>query len=194
MVLCLPAMAADCVGLKKNPAVYINVPDWEKKVVQPRVPMDLWHGNVLATLVDNYDLVVDVVPVENGACVSLKTVNAIVGYNDFNVQIDIRHTPDTCTYNAILKHEDKHIKTYLSVIDDFKADLQKTIYRAADSVMPIFIHDITQVDDAVDMMNEELQSHPEMILIKQKIRAAQEIKNKQVDEQENKDELKKCLL
>lgn len=189
----LPLMANDCLEYKKMPRVILNVPDWGKTVVQPRAPMDLWHGNVIATLTDNYDIIVDINPVDGGFCVALKTLDAVVGYNDFLVQIDIRHVPDTCAYNAVLSHEDKHIKTYLSVIDDFKPELQKSIFSAADSVMPIFVKNKDDVDMAVDMMNTEFQNHPDLILIKQKIKAAEEIKNKHVDRNEKGADLANCF-
>jgi hypothetical protein len=183
---------ADCVAYKKLPAVYINVPDWDKTIVQPRREMDQLHGNVVATMVDNYQIDADVVPVDGGFCVGLKSVNAVVGYNDFVVNIDIRNTPGSCEYNAVLAHEDKHIKTYLSVIDDFKGDLQKSVYSAAQSVMPQFVKSRDMVDSVVDDMNMQLQSHPDVVLVKQKIFADVEIKNKQIDRKESGAELKKC--
>lgn len=184
--------AADCVAYKKIPAVYINTPDWSKTIVQPRKEMDLLHGNVVATMVDNYQINADVVPVDGGFCVGLKSVNAIVGYNDFVVNIDMRHIPESCEYNAVLAHEDKHIKTYLSVIDDFKGELQKSIYSAAQSVMPRFVKNRHLVDGVIEKMNDELQSHPDVVLVKQKIFADVEIRNKQIDRAESGDELKKC--
>lgn len=189
----MPAWAMDCLGFKHIPRILINTPDWEKTVVQPRAEMDLWHGNVVATLTDSYDIIADVNPVDDGFCVGLKTVDAIVGYSDFVVQIDIRHTPDTCPYNTILAHEDLHVKTYLSVIDDFKGELQSALYNAADSIMPIFVRTRDDVDAAIDMMNVEFQMHPELILVKQKIKAAEEIRNKQIDQQETGAGLRMCF-
>ncbi len=189
----MPAWAMDCLRFKQIPRVLINTPDWSKTVVQPRAEMDLWHGNVVATLADNYDIIADVNPVDGGFCVGLKTVDAVVGYSDFVVQIDIRHTPNTCPYNAILAHEDMHIKTYLAVIDDFKAELQNAVYGAADSVMPIFVRTREDVNAAIDMMNDELQAHPELILVKQKIKAAEEIRNKQIDQNETGVGLRMCF-
>lgn len=187
------AVANDCLKFKKNPAVFVNLPDWEKVVVQPKTPMDFWHGNVVATLVDNYDFVADVNPVDDGFCVGLKTVEALVGYSEFIVQIDMRHVPKSCSYNAVLKHEDKHIKSYLSVIDDFKPDLQQSMFVAADSVMPVFVKSKDDVDAVIDLFNMEFQKHPEIILLKQKIKAAQEIRNKQIDQSESGAELDKCF-
>lgn len=186
------ARAADCLQFKKIPGVFLNTPDWTKSVVQPRVPMNLLHGNVVATLVDNYQINADVNPVDGGFCVGLKSVSAVVGYNDFVVNIDIRHVPGSCEYNAVLAHEDKHIKAYLSVMDDFRADVQKSVYSAAQSIMPRFVKSHDGVGAVVEMMNSQLQSHPDLVLVKQKIGAAQEIRNKQIDKVESGADLKSC--
>ncbi|MBQ7289961.1 MAG: hypothetical protein IJW84_03660 [Alphaproteobacteria bacterium] len=185
-------MAADCLQFKKIPGVYINTPDWTKTIVQPRTPMDLWHGNVVATFVDNYQINADVNTVDGGFCVGLKSVNAVVGYNDFVVNIDIRNVPGTCEYNAVVAHEDKHINAYLLVVDDFKGDLQRSIYSAAQSIMPRFVKSRDDIDGVIEAMNDQLQSHPDLVLVKQKINAAQEIRNKQIDKIESGADLKSC--
>lgn len=189
----VPAMADDCVAYKLTPKITIDNPSWVKEVVQPLEPMDLWHGNVVATMVDNYDIVADVTSIEDGFCIGLKSVHATIGYSDFSVRIDIRHTPNTCSYDAVLAHEDQHIRQYLSVIDDFKEDLHKSVFVAADSVMPIFVPDMELFDAAIDELNKELQAHPDLILVKQKIKAEEEIRNKRVDLVDTGAGLKKCF-
>lgn len=185
--------ADDCLAYKLNPAVFIQTPAWTKEVVQPLKEMDLFHGNVIATMTDNYDIVADITSIEDGFCVAIKSVNASVGYSNFLVQIDIRHQPETCSYNAVLLHEDEHIRAYLSVIDDNVAELQKSLYNAADSIMPIFVRDQSDIDAAVDELNIQLQSHPDLILIKQKIKAGEEIRNKRIDQNDTGAALKKCF-
>ena len=185
--------ADDCLVYKKIPQIYIDEPDYITQIVQPAKHMDLWHGNVVATMIDNYDIVTDIKPVNDGFCVVLKTVNSVFGYSNFMVNIDIRHTPDTCAYNVILDHEKKHIKQYLSVIKDFKKELQDSIFNASDSIMPIFVKSKDDISLAIDKMNNELQSHPDLIIIKQKIKAAEEIRNKKIDQNNNKNELEKCF-
>ena len=187
------ANANECAEYKIKPKITINIPDWTKTVVQPHKTMDLLHGNVVATLVNNYDINANITSVKNGFCVWLKSVDATIGYTDFLVQIDIRHKPKTCSYNAIINHENKHIDAYLSVIEDYKKDLYNALYSASDSIMPIYVKNSSDIDAAVEKMNNELQSHPDIILIKQKIHAYEEIKNKIVDQNENYSELKKCL-
>ncbi len=183
----------DCMSYKVRPRITVATPAWTKQVVQPLREMDLLHGDVIATLVDNYDITGDVTGIEDGFCVSLKSVAATVGYNDFLVQIDIRHRPDTCAYNAVLSHEDQHIRAYLSIIDDFQTELHNAIYAAADSVMPVFVSDEEGIDGALDLLNQKLQEHPDVVLVKQKIKAAEEIRNKNVDADDDGSRLKQCM-
>lgn len=187
-----PVWAGDCLRFKKIPAVFINTPDWSKTVVQSDKLPDVWHGNVIATMVDNYQITADINKVDGGVCIGIKSIDAIVGYNQFTVFIDIKHQPNSCEYNAILAHEDKHIKTYLEVMNDFKAEMQRALFLAADSVMPIFVPSKNDADQAIDNINADFQANPNLILVKQKINAAQEIRNKTVDQMEDNKELKKC--
>lgn len=183
----------DCVVYKMTPDVQLSAPNWEKSVVQPLKPMDLWHGNVVATLVDNYDITGDVTPIEDGFCVALKSVKATVGYSDFLVQIDSRHRRGTCSYDAILSHEDEHIRAYLSVIDDLMSSLQDAVETAAQSVMPVFVRNESDIDGAIDELNRRLQTHPDIVLINRRIRANEEIKNKAVDAHDDGARLRRCM-
>ena len=183
----------DCIDYKLSPHVAITAPSWTKEVVQPIHQMDLLHGDVIATLVDNYDITADTTDIEGGICVTLKSVDAVVGYEHFLVQIDIRHAPNTCTYDAILSHEDEHIRAYLGIIDEYGDELNAAISSAANSIMPIFVEDRIDVDAAVDALNNALQSHPDVILIKQKIKAAEEIRNKRVDALDNGTRIRQCM-
>ena len=188
------ANADECAAYKVMPKITINIPDWDVDVVQPRQPMDLLHGNVVATLVNNYDIIADITSIEDGYCVGLKVVEAKIGYTDFLIKIDNRHHPKTCSYKAILAHENKHIEAYLSVIDDYQKELYNSLYSAANSIMPIYVKYKSDIYTTIDKLNDELQKHPDIILLIQKIHAAEEIKNKTIDQQEDYSELKKCIL
>ena len=186
--------ADECVSYKITPRITVNNPSWTKEVVQPLEEMNLWHGNVIATMVDNYDIVADITSIEDGFCVGIKQVDAEIGYSNFLVQVDIRHKPGMCSYDAVLGHEDQHIREYLSVIDDFKISLHDALYMSANSVMPIFVEDVADIDAAIEQLNNKLQSHPELILIKQKISAAEEIRNKKIDQNDAGAAIKKCNI
>ena len=172
--------ADDCLGYKLTPNVNINTPSWEKNVVQPLQHIDVLHGDVIATLVDNYEITSDITSIEDGFCVGLKNIDATIGYTDFLVQIDISHKPNTCSYNAVLQHEDEHIRAYLSVIDDNQDLIKQSIISAADSITPIFVHEQKDIESAIDKLNEQIQQHADIILLRQRIKADEEIRNKHI--------------
>lgn len=187
------ANANVCAVYKITPKITIDFPDYSIDVVQSQKPMDLLHGNVVATLVNNYDIVADITSIEDGYCIGLKAIEATIGYTDFLIKVDNRHIPKTCSYNAIVNHENKHIEAYLSVIDSYKKDLYESLYSAANTIMPIFVKKQSDINNAIDKLNDDLQNHPDIVLIIQKIHADEEIKNKAIDQVEDYSELKKCL-
>lgn len=184
--------ADDCLDYKLSPNVKVITPLWEKTVVQPLQDMDVLHGNVIATLIDNYEITADITSIEDGFCVSLKDVETTLGYSDFLVQIDKSYKKNTCSYDAVLSHEDEHIRAYLSIIDDNQELIKNSIKTAADSIIPVFVKNEKDIESAIDKLNEKLQNHPEIILLKQHIKTDEEIRNKYVDEKNTSETLKKC--
>jgi hypothetical protein len=193
--LACPAFAYDydCLLLKTDPQVRLTVPEWTKEVVQPLQPMDLLHGNVIASLREEYDLQAELEQVEDGFCLVLRGVSATVGYTDFMVQIDSRHKPDSCAYNLTMEHEDEHIRAHLSVIDDMKGEIESAVETAAGAVMPMFVETRKDAADALDKMNREIQQHPAVVLANQKIKAEQEIRNKKIDQREDGIKINQCI-
>lgn len=185
--------ADDCLDYKLTPNITIKSPTWTKSVVQPLKSMDVLHGDVIATLVDEFEITTDLTSIEDGFCVALKNIDVTIGYSDFLVQIDKSHNINTCSYNAILQHEDEHIRAYLSVIEDNQEMFKKSIENAADSIVPIFIKNEKDIEYAIDKLNNELQNHPDIILLKQQIKAGEEIRNKYVDINDTGETLRKCF-
>ena len=185
--------ADDCLDYKLTPKITIKSPTWTKSVVQPLKSMDVLHGDVIATLVDEFEITTDLTSIEDGFCVALKNIDVTIGYSDFLVQIDKSHNINTCSYNAILQHEDEHIRAYLSVIEDNQEMFKKSIENAADSIVPIFIKNEKDIEYAIDKLNNELQNHPDIILLKQQIKAGEEIRNKYVDINDTGETLRKCF-
>lgn len=193
LIMPIFCLADDCLDYKLTPIVSINNPLWTKSVVQPLKPMDVLHGDVIATLVDNYEITGDITSIEDGFCVALKKVDVVIGYSDFLVQIDISHKPNTCSYNAILAHEDEHIRAYLSLIEDNNDLFKKSVSYAADSLSPVFVKNEKDVESALDKLHQQLQNHPDIVLLKQRIKAEEEIRNKYVDQNDTGETLKKCF-
>lgn len=186
--------AGECLQYKMVPTAKVKTPEYSATIVQPKEPMNKYHGNIVATLIQDFDLFVDIIAVGDGYCVAIKSINAEIGYNDFEIKIDNSNIRKSCEYNAVLNHEKKHMNAYLSVIDDLKFDIESSVINAANSVMPVFVSKREDLDSAIEKMNTEIQSHPDVILIKQKINSAVEIRNKRIDQNETNEELNKCQL
>jgi len=191
-VSAFPSFSDECLHYKISPNVEVSVPEWTKSVVQPLKPMDLLHGNVAATMIEEYALSVEANPIEDGYCVVLTGIEANLGYTEFLVQIDLRHRPGTCGYNVTLDHEDQHIAAHLSVIHDSEMDIKRSIMAASESIMPIFVPYGNDISIALDLIERDIQSHPDIILMKQKINAEQEIRNKKVDERDDGRRINDC--
>ncbi|MBR0212059.1 MAG: hypothetical protein IJQ55_00485 [Alphaproteobacteria bacterium] len=185
--------ADDCLGYKISPIINLKQPEWEENIIQPLEHTDILHGDVIATLVNEFEITGDITSIEDGFCVALKNIDATIGYSDFMVQIDIFYQKDSCEYNAILQHEDEHIRAYLSVIEDNQNLFKKSIQSAAESITPVFVKNEQDIESAIDKLNEQLQNHPDIILLKQKIKADEEIRNKYVDLNDTGKTLKKCF-
>lgn len=194
ILFCSPLLADDCIEYKKKPNIHLNTPEYNINIEQPDTEMDLsLHGQVLASMVFGNSISVDIVFIKKGFCISLDKVEMDFGYQDFNVQIDKNYTPGTCAYDAVMKHEQKHIDTYLSVMNDYRAELEKAAFTAADSVMPVLVKTKSEINNVVEKFNEDFQNHPDLILVKQKIMAEQEIRNNKVDQIEDGADLMKCF-
>ena len=193
LVCAMPANASDCIQFKKTPTVNISAPIWNKSVVQPLAPMDLLHGVVIATFSEEYSLTIEANPVSGGYCVVLSAVDANVGYTEFLVKIDSRNRPGSCAYDAILAHEQMHISAHLSVLDDSGQDIMRSVAAAANSIMPIFVPAGDGFDRALDLMQRGMQAHPDIVLMKRKINAENEIRNRRIDMQDDGRAVRACL-
>lgn len=188
----LSLFANDCLLYKTTPTIEINTPTAQIDVVQPLRQMSDLHGSVVATMIENFEITGDTIATEDGFCVGIKSVDATIGYANFQISIDSRYALNSCEYGAILAHENKHVKTYLDTMRDNKDMIYNAVGSASNSLIPIFVKMENEIDAAFDKLNNELQSHPEIILINQKIGADQEVKNKALDADSNNDYLKQC--
>lgn len=194
MFISCPLLADDCLEYKKKPEVILSKPKYTIEINQPDESMDLsHHGHVIANLTQKTNIETEVVFIKTGFCVSLKSIDVEFGYNNFLVEVDKSYKENTCPFNAVMAHEQKHIDAYLSVIDEFKSDLENTFFTASDSVMPVFIEKKSDFDNALEIINNKIKNHPDLILIIQKIKAEEEIRNKKIDQTEKGEELLKCF-
>jgi translation elongation factor EF-G len=184
-----PLLAENCLQYKISPNVKVIKTKWVQKVVQPDQPMDSLgfarHGTVETGSEEKYDLQVYTIASENGYCVQLNSLSATLGYTGFQINIRKSYTPDSCEYKVILDHENEHVSAYIKALDNESENIKKAIHLAADSIIPVFVPSLDGVSAALDKIKQEFQSHPEIILMKQKLDAQQEILNKKVDEHDD---------
>ena len=193
--------ADDCLQYKITPNVTVKNPEWTKTVVLSDNPMDEYNGKYISfklhgitetNLQELYDIDFGIVQSGDGFCIFIKGANVSIGYENFSVKIDKSHKVNSCSYNAVLNHEEKHIDAYLSVLEDLKPDIESSVFNAMNSVMPMFAKDVSTADLMVDELYKKIENHPDIILIRQKINAAVEIRNKRIDQNETNEELNKC--
>ena len=170
-----------CLEYKIVPSLEIKVPNYEISLSQPDKKMDLLHGDVVSTLIEEYEITFGAKIVKDGYCVYIKNVTLNIGYTNFSIQIDKRHDPDSCAFEAIKDHENDHIKAHLSVIDDSMTDIKQAIKDASNNILPIFITDSSKIDSAMNELEYNFQNQPQIILMRKKLNAEQEIRNKKVD-------------
>lgn len=179
-----PLYASDCLQYKVSPSVKIISTKWTQKIAQPDAPMDALHGTVVASFDEAYDLRVSAVPADTGYCVVLNGLDATLGYTEFLINIDKSHAPNSCEYKMTLDHESEHVAAYIAALSDESENMKKSIGVASNSIMPVFVPSLDGVSAALDSMQKELQSHPDIVLMKQKLSASQEILNKKVDQRD----------
>lgn len=184
--------ADDCLQYKTSPKIKIINTEWKQNVVQPEQPMDSLHGVVVASFDEEYDLQVSATPSDTGYCVALNELKATIGYTNFSINIDHSHRPDSCEYKMTLDHENEHISAYLQAFDGESENIKTSIQLAADSIMPVFVPSLDGVNSVLDKMQQELQSHPDVVLMKQKLDTQQEILNKKVDERDDGKRINLC--
>lgn len=199
--LAFPVIADDCIQYKKTPFVNIKNPEWTKTVVLSDEPMDEYkgknfsfklHGITETSFMEKYEIDFNVIPEQDGYCLVINGADVLIGYENFLVKIDKSHKVNSCSYNAVLKHEEKHIDAYLSILKDMEPDIKNSIFNAMNSMMPMYAPDFESIDSLVDELYKKIEKHPELVLLNQKISAAQEIRNKRIDQDENNYELKRC--
>ena len=71
--------------------------------------------------------------------------------------------------------------------------IKQSLTSAANSITPIFVKNQSDIEYAIDKLNDEIQTHPDVILLKQQLKAEEEIRNKRVDQNDNNNHLKSCI-
>ena len=184
--------AKACIQHKQTPVINFSLPAYTIKVERIDLGGNL-HGMVSARFQESYTITVDAVPVRGGGyCVALTAVDARAGYTEFIIKIDKRYASGSCEYEIIMAHEMRHVNAYIDTISNFSDALASTIFNAANSVKPRKLCSGCDIDEIIDTMKYEIFSHPEMTLLRQRINATIEFKNRQIDAGHDHTQIARC--
>ncbi|GHT58720.1 hypothetical protein FACS18945_4780 [Bacteroidia bacterium] len=184
--------AGDCMQFKKNPKLEFKILEQEVKIIPSNHYAEKAHGHVNSSMETAYEIQTITTNFEDGYCVLLNKVSFKIGYNDFIIHINPEYEKDSCEYEIVLKHEMQHVDAYLSVINMEKKRLEESFHFSANSIFPIFIKDLSELEIATDSIKQQLEDNPKMKLSIQKIMAEQEIRNRRIDEDPENKKINEC--
>ena len=194
MLYILDLHASDCTRFKTVPTVDIKIPEHNISVRQPDGFSDLLHGRVLARFSEQFEISYGVGETSGGWCLFIERMDAVMGYTDFTVEIDQWHMTGSCEYDAILEHEYEHVEAHLSVMDTELVEIKKSVTNASASILPVFIEYKSEIEGAMDKLEKRFQDRPEIRLMRQKLAAEREIRNRKIDLEDRGWRIEKCKL
>ena len=75
-----------------------------------------------------------------GYCVALAKAKVTVGYRDLRVYISSDYADGTCEFDAILAHEQEHLRIDRGVLEDYKTKFQALLRRLRRGKKVVFVH------------------------------------------------------
>lgn len=132
------------------------------------------------------------IPVKNGYCVSLRSVDIEIKVPEFIINIDKRLKKDSCAYDIILKHEQDHMNVNKNVINSNLDNIKQAVINAANSVKPVFISDIKDSKKIQSDIQKQIESFTDVKEIEQKIKKEMDEKNDNIDNRGDSFNVWKC--
>ena len=132
------------------------------------------------------------IPVKNGYCVSLRSVDIEINTPEFNIIIDRRLNPKTCAYNIVLSHETDHMNVYKNIIKNNIEDIKKSVKNATNTIKPVFISDLNNIETAKSDVLKQIESYSDVKKIKDKITSEIIEKNNEIDIRGDSYDMWKC--
>lgn len=183
--------AGSCDKYKKSPDVTLSKAD--QKIIIKKSDKDLWPVGGFVNIQPFNSVSPKIGYVFNGKdyCVYLDSVDATVGFRDFEIIIDKKYGKDSCEYNAVLEHENHHIMDAKNALNDIFPKIKKALKNSADLVEPIYAENADAVPYAFEKITNRLTENEKLKEL------VQEFKDKQTHDAAELDstpdeKLKKC--
>ena len=82
-------------------------------------------------------------------CVGISQLDIVLEDPDLTVYIDKKYLPSSCAYKTIREHENYHVAVSQQAMIFFKADIEKALKEAVQSVRPIIITNKDNIQSAL---------------------------------------------
>ena len=98
-----------------------------------------WHpvGLMGRDMVWGFRIQVQAHPLERGYCVGLAHAEMTIGFERIDVYVDRRYRAGTCAYQAILDHENQHVRNFRDTLAAHLPALRQTLEKEAAAARPI---------------------------------------------------------
>ena len=189
--ICFPVFADVCGEYKKTPEIKIVQSKHDVHVNLSNT--DLWPKGGYVTVLPFGVFTPNIAYVFNGEyyCVYLDSVDATVGFKDFEIIIDKKYKNDACKYNAILAHEKHHVSDSENALKDIFPEIQKTLRDVANSVKPIYVDDNKYLSATFDSIQNQIMKNEKLLGLMDKFKARQAADAKILDDSPDEN-LQKC--
>ena len=191
LFVCMPAFADDCRGYKKTPEIKITQPSHNVNISSS--DRDLWPKGGYVTVLPFGVFTPNIGYVYNGKyyCVYLDSVDANVGFKDFEIIIDKKYEPGSCKYEAILEHEKHHVSDSERALNDIMPELKTALRDIANSVQPVLVADSQALVNTFDNMQNQIMKNEKLAGLLEKFKARQAADAKVLDDAPDEN-LKNC--
>jgi len=195
--LCIPFNVFgydNCLRFKYDVDIDINNPT--KDIVNIAGSDEVLSGKLgytISKIAYEYRLILVPVRVDNGYCVSLRGIDIDVFFPEFNIVIDKRLKPDTCSYNIVLNHEQDHVKVHKKVLNDNIDGIRRALIDAVkNSVKPVFVETLDNQEDIQQNMIKSIEKYKSVVQVQDKISKLLEEENKKIDTRGDDYQVWKC--
>lgn len=105
------------------------------------------------------------------ACVQIRRINLMLGYDTLDVYIDKRYKPGSCEYEVVKKHENYHVRVSQEAMAFFRPDIDAALDKALSHIEPATVHSQAELQNAFEHQFQQVMHELQPLIdhINQKI-------------------------
>ena len=182
----------NCLRFKYDVDVQVENPDNnDVKIEKSVVNLSGELGYTSAKKSYSYNMLFIPVRVEDGYCVSLRSINLKIHQN-FDIVLDKRLKDDSCAYNLVLNHEKDHMNVYTKVLDDNIDKIKDALKKSVKNLYPVFVDDVEKIENIKYDFIQKIEENKFVKKIKEQINDETTKENDKIDTLGDDFELWRC--